>query len=311
MSNLFKTDDAERAAYQAALQAVNAEAALHFHDRNWRAERSQEMGRKTYEGFIQDSLIEMFAETERLPLGGRSYVKDVKGMKAFWTAKGGYIQESFLQSDVWEVPSDMVGFSTNELVEKLETNFGETASTLVELGRLRLDGAVNERLFATMQAAVPSGSASYSSGAGLSLTALNAAIAGVEDASNTVGVPITIVGRATMTRQILDGLAAGGASFLQETNEEIRRTGRLGVYRGANVVTLNNHRDGNGKSFFPANELWVISPNAAKVAFYGGPRTYENVDRNGYWEYVMSINAGVLVHHTDRVRRIVDTSLAP
>ena len=52
---------------------------------------------------------------------------------------------------------------------------------------------------------------------------------------------MTILGRTTMTDQIVDALMGTGgntAGFFPETNETLLRQGVLGVYRGARIITL-------------------------------------------------------------------------
>jgi len=162
----------------------------------------------------------------------------------------------------------------------------------------------------TFQAAVPSGSPYYVTGAGLSLTALDSAINAVFD--TTMQSLVTIVGRRTMTGQIVDKLTSGNyAGYLPETNEDLLRRGVLGQYKGATIVTLKNYRDDMDKSFFPANEMYVVGKDASKFGFWGGMLSKEWEDHNWYWHHLARQDFGGGVFRPDRLRRIVDTSLAP
>lgn len=308
---LYGNSNPEIEALRQKVQLLNEEAARNFDNPTWRRERAQEMTESIYEGFEHENLLALMAEVENLPFTGRSFVKETRGLKAFWLSRGGYIEASTLHSEVMEIPRDIIGFHVTEFEEKLETNFAETATTLVDLAIQRMDAAVNQRVLSLFQAAIPQGSDYYVSGSGVSLAQINAAIAGVRDASKSRNV--TILGRPTMTEQIMDellGSSFNGSGFLPATNEDMVRRGLLGTYRGANIVSLTNYLDENDVPFFPGNELYVMSGDASKFAFWGGMKTKEFVEEdNWYWHFLGKKEFGGVVHRPDRVRRVIDTSL--
>lgn len=220
-------------------------------------------------------------------------------------ARGGYIEESQLRTTEFELPRDMIGFHVSEQEDKLRINFAETAAELVRLGTLRLEAELNRRLIQLLQAAVPSGSPFYVSGAGLSQAAVNAALSGVADMAGGPGGPVTLLGRSTMTGQITDFTGYGN-----ETQEEIRRAGRLGVYRGANIQTVTNYLDDDNVPYLPANELWVLMGTAGEFATFGDLLFKESTeDRNWYWHYLARRDVGGMIYAPWQVRRIVDTSI--
>lgn len=308
--NKFGETDTQIAEYRDKISRLNAEAAAQFQDPQWRQEKAQAIGSKVYEGFMNENLVDLMTDVERLPLDGRSYIREVRGMKAFHVARGGYIEESNVHSEAMEITRDIVGFHTSEMEDRLEVNFAETADTLVQLGQRRLDGAVNQRVLSTFQAAVPSSSANYVGVSGLDLTSLDTALAAVED--KTITGELTIVGRATMTRQIVNLITSSNTfgAFLPETNEDLLKRGVLGTYKGAKIVTLRNFLDGDDVSFFPANELWVLGRDAGKTAFFGGPKVKQWLTNNWYWHYQMRMDYGVAVVRPGHTRRIVDSSIA-
>lgn len=303
----------ERAELQAKIKKVNEEAAANWHDPNWRRLMAAEMTETIYEGFQHENLLSILAEVENAGFNDRVFVKEVRGLRAFWVARGGYIEESTLKSDVMEIGRDTIGFHVSEFEDKLMTNFAETQSTLIELGIQRMDAEVNARFLALLQAAIPNTSPYYLDDAGLSLTTLNTALREVRDESKTFD--ITIVGRSTMTDQIMDELLGGssnGAGFLPETNEALVQRGVLGSYRGARIVTLKNYKDDEDVAFFPANELYVVGRDASKFAFWGGLMSKEYVENdNWYWHYLARRDFGGVVHRPERVRRIIDTNTTP
>lgn len=293
--------------------AINEEAAKYFAtDPEWREARAQEMAQAIYEGFQTENLVELLTDVERLPLNGRSKVSRVRGLQAFHTSRGGYIEESYLKSDTAEIPHDTLGFATKIHEDQLEVGFAETAATVVELGTQTMNAAVNKRVLSTFQAAVPDGHESYVEvNGGLGLTALNNAIDAVQDA--TLTGEVTIIGRKTMTGQIIDAITQNNSygAYTPATNEDLLRRGVLGDYRGTRIVTLTNFRDGNEVPFFPANELWIIGRDAGKTAFYGGMKSKQELDANWFWHYRQRMDYGVIVMRPDHTRRLVDEDMAP
>lgn len=308
----YGRSDDERKALREKIDRVNRDAAENWDNPTWRREMAQEMTETIYEGFDHENLLGLMAEVENAPFDGRIFVKEVRGLRAFWVARGGYIEASTMRAQVMEIPRTTIGFHVTEFEDKLRTNFAETQSTLVDLGIRRLDAEVNNRVLSTFQAAIPDTSPYYIDDSGVSLAALNTALREVRDESKVFD--LAIVGRSTMTDQIMDellGASYNGSGFLPETNEQLVQRGVLGTYRGAKIITLRNFQDDEDVSFFPANEMYVIARDASKFAFWGGLMSKEYVeDDNWYWHYLARRDFGGVVHRPERARRIVDTSLS-
>jgi hypothetical protein len=313
MTDAFGRSESERKELRAKIEQVNKTAFERWDDPTWRREMAQQVTETIYEGFDHENLLSLLAEVENAPFDGRVFVREVRGLRAFWISRGGYIEASTMRADVMEIPRDTIGFHVTEFEDKIRTNFAETQATLVDLGVQRMDAEVNLRVLKMFQAAIPSSSPYYISGSGLSLAALNTAMREVRDETRDAS-SIVIMGRSTMTDQIVDALLASNtyAGFLPETNEQLLRRGVLGTYRGARIVTLRNFKDDQDDSFFPANELYVIARDASKFAFWGGLLSKEFVEQdNWYWHYLARRDFGGVVHRPERLRRIVDTSVTP
>lgn len=294
-----------REEYAALIKEVNDEAAANWNDMTWRREVAADIATSIQDNFESDSYFRSYITYRSLGFGDRRIIKNTRGLKAFWLARGGNIEESQLRYTTFELPRDMVGFHVSENEDKLRENFAETSAELVRLGTLRLEAELNRRLIQLAQAAVPSGSPFYSSGAGLSQAALNAALHAVHDAGGGQTGPVTLLGRETMTGQITDF-----TGYSNETLEEIRQRGRLGIYRGANVQTVTNYLDDDNVSYLPANELWVIAGNAGEFATYGDVLFKEGSEQfNWYWHYLARRDVGGMIYAPWRIRRIVDTSI--
>lgn len=305
-------DMEQRKALREARDKLNAEAAANWDDPTWRREMAQEMTETIYEGFQHENLLSLMAEVENAPFDGRVFVKEVKGLRAFWVARGGHIEASTMRAQVMELPRDTIGFHVYEFEDKMRTNFAETNTNLVDLGIQRMDAEINKRVLALFQSAIPSSSSYYLSGSGVSLATVNTALRDVREESKSFDV--SIVGRSSMTEQLMDellGNSYNGSGFLPESNEEMVRRGVLGTYRGARIITLRNYQDDEDVSFFPANEMYVVARDASKFAFWGGLMSKEYVENdNWYWHYLARRDFGGVVHRPERARRIVDTSLS-
>lgn len=292
----------QRQSAQELMEEVNEEARANWDDPKWRSDFAAELTESILLGFEYETVIDRFVETERTDFNGRIFVRETGGLKAFWMARGGYIEASELTEEVSEVPRDMIGVHVWEYEDKLVNNFAESAQTLRDLSIRRMDAEVNRRLFLLLQEAIPAGSPYYAATPGLSKAALDNAIRNVRDASTSGQV--VIVGRPTMTDQITDFDGYG-----DETKEEIRDKGVLGRYRGADVVSLKNYKDEDGNSYYPGNELWVMSRDVGKFAFYGGLKSKEFMELdNWYWHYLARRDSGVLIHHPERARLLVDSN---
>lgn len=302
----------ERKALRAQIDKVNAEAAANWDDPAWRRSMAQEMTETIYWGFQHENLLSLMTQVENAGFNDRVFIKEVRGLRAFWVARGGHIEASTMHAEVMELPRDTIGFHVYEFEDKIRTNFAETQATLVDLGIQRMDAEVNKRFLKLLQAAVPGSSSSYISGAGLSLTSLNTALREVRDAS--YNFEAVIIGRHTMTDQIMDkllGTTSAGTNFIPETNENLIQRGVLGNYRGARVISLQNYKDDTDTAFFPANEMYVVATDASKCAFWGGLLSKEYVEEdNWYWHYLARRDFGGVVHRPERLRRIVDTSIS-
>lgn len=294
----------ERAAVQTLRREIDEMARDNWGDPNWRREMAAILTESILEGFELQTFFDEIVDVERVGFDDRVELREMTGLKVFYIAKGGHIEASSIVSERIELPRDTLGFHVYEFEDKLRSGFAETVSKLRNLAIRRLDWGTTNAIKGLAQAAIPSGPY-YISGVGVSQAALNQAIREVADESDS-GM-VTIYGRSTMVDQIADF-----PGFSDEALEEIRRRGRLGTYRGASVVQVKNWKDEDGGSHIPANEMWVMSDDFGKFAFYGGLLSKEYVELdNWYWHYLGRQDFGGIVHRPERARRVIDTSITP
>jgi len=300
-------------AYNEARDALNARArGADWNDPEFHRQVAADITSVVDYGFVSESLFPTYLNVSTVGEFDRVTVRERRGLKVFYTSRGGYIEESQIRDELWELPRDTMGFHVSEHIDKLRANFADTIESLVTLGRARLEGEVHRRVLQLMQAAVPSTAANYvNATTGITQAQVNAAIATVKDKVRPDAqgmVPVTILGRAQVTDKISDF----SFGFDPEAVSEIRLKGRLGTYRGASVVTLHNYRDEEDQAFVPANELWVFGGDVGKFALYGGLQV-KQWDENtvDYRHYRARRDFGGLVHHPEQAVRLVDGTITP
>lgn len=298
--------NAETSNVTEAAARLNDLAQNNIYDESWRTPAIQAALDTAWEGFEFEEIISLIADVYNVSKNERLIFEEIVGLEVFFVSVGGQIDQSEISSEKWEIPRERVGFQVSELVEKLEANFSRVSGSLTERAQQQLAATLNTRLLGLYQAATPSGSPYYSDGAGVSLAWLNEALTAVKD--STLGGPVSIIGRATMTDKIQDELLELNG-FTPETNEGMLRRGVLGSYRGANIIELKNYKDAQGVSRVPSNELFVVGRDAAKVAYFGAPVGDEWIEPGDfYWKARGYRDVGMLVHKPENIRRYVDTS---
>ena len=304
--NRYNRSAEEQEALRDIVSKANADAAANWDDVAWHKSMAAALTGAIYEGFQHEDVLGLMANVENLALGQRSFVSETRGLNVHWMAKGGKPNASTINTKSFEITGDTIAFHVYDSEEKMKSNFAETSSTLIDLSVERMSSTINQRVFGLFQSATPTSGANWTSG--FSLATLNTALARVRDASKSREV--SIIGRATMTDQIMDeilGASGNGGGFLPETNEQLIQKGVLGTYRGAKIITLTNYQDEDDVSFIPGNELFVAAKDASKFAYWGGLESKEYVEQdNWYWHYLAKRVFGGVVHRPERLHRFVD-----
>jgi len=291
--------------YERIKAALNEEARENWNNETWHREQAAILAQTLDYQVTFQSPFNSYLDVRNVAEFEKVYVSERRGLKVFYTHRGGYIEESQISSENWELPRDTIGFHVSEFEDKLRANFADTLESLAVLGQERLDAEINRRHFTLLQEAIPAASPNYVNAAttGLTPTVLNTALREVKDAIKPTGqgpVPVTIIGRAAAVDQISDF-----PNFGNETLEEIRTAGRLGNYRGANIVQLINYTDEDGVSFVPENEVYVFGGTVGLFALYGGLQAKTWVENTvDYRHYRARRDFGGLVHHPEQARRI-------
>ena len=300
MVDSFGRTQEDNAARLEIMEAANKEARENWGDPTYRAEFAADLTESILLGFDYETLVDRWIDTERTDFDGRVFIREAGGLKAFYMARGGYIEASELTAEISEVPRDMLGVHVWEFEDKFLTSFADSAQTLRDLSIKRMDAEVNRRIYTVLKQAL---APSYTTTAAISQANLDAAIARVQDQSESGDV--VIVGRPTVVNKI-----AGFSGYGPETLEEIRKKGMIGTYHGCDIVTLKNYKDEDGVPYIPGNELWVMARDTGKFAFFGGLKSKEFMELdNWYWHFLARRDTGIMVHHPERAQLLIDSSL--
>lgn len=297
------------AEHAALVEKLNQEARENWDNEAWHRQVAKDLESTLDYQFTFENLFSTYFKVDNVGEFERVSLRERRGLKVFYTSRGGYIEESQIRTEDWQLPRDTLGFHVSEHTDKLRANFATTMQDLVGLAESRLEAEVNRRIFNLLQEAIPASAPEYVATTGLTKDELDAAIREVRDSIKPNGqgpVPVTIIGRASMVDQISDF----NLGFDPEATSEIRAKGRLGVYRGANVVQVINYTDEDGQSYIPANELWVFGGTVGQFAMYGDMQV-KSWEENAYdyRHYRARKDVGGLVHHPEQARRIVDSSV--
>jgi hypothetical protein len=301
--------------YERLKKALNEEARANWDNESWHREVAAVVASRLDYGFQFENLFGSYFLTKNVGEFDTVEVTERRGLKVFYTSRGGYIEESQLKTERWQLPRDTIGFHVSEHSDKLRANFAETLEALTGLALQRMDAEINRRMFQLLQAAIPNTSPYYvNATGGMTGPNLNTAVREVMDAIKPSGqgpVPITIIGRAAMIDKVSD-LVGSGSYFAPEAGEELRSRGMVGTYRGASVVRVFNYTDETGASYIPANECWVFGGTVGQFAFYGGTQTKSWEENTvDYRHYRGRRDIGGLIHHPEQARRIVDGTVTP
>lgn len=296
------------AEYKALAAKLDQEARDNWDSEAWHRQVAADLATSLDYGFQFENLFSQYIQTDAVGEFDRIIIRERRGLRVFYTSRGGYIDESQLRTEHWELPRDTLGFHVSEHIDKLRAGFSETIAALAALGQTRMETEVNRRILSMAQAAIPSGSPNYVASAGLSKAEIDAAIRQVRDSIKPDGagpVPVTVMGRASMIDKIVDFLPTYSPTAL----EEVRQRGFLGTYKGAQLIVVRNYVDEEGEAFLPGNELWVMGGTAGRFVTYGG-LTIKSWDENtvDYRHYRARRDIGGLINRPEQLRRIVDAS---
>ncbi len=115
------------------------------------------------EGLRHEEFLSACSDFEKtLSVDERLYVKETKGLRAFWAARGGYIEPSTLGENVMELPRATIGYHVVEHSTRIESDprgpeDDRLAAKIVPAAIKAVHKAVANRVVALLQASCPLG----------------------------------------------------------------------------------------------------------------------------------------------------------
>ena len=292
--------------YNAAKAALNIEAKANWGKPEWHREQAALLTERLDFGFKNENVIGSYFPTMNVGQFEKVTIEETRGMKVFWTARNGQIDESQIRTEQWELPRETLGWHVSEFEDNWQADYAATVEKLVGFAQMRETAEINRRIFSVLKEAIPTTSPYYEDAAGTGLTelVLNPLLSEVADvappSNSTLSAPLSIVGRAAAIDQISDF-----TNFANEAKEEIRKQGRLGVYRGANIVRLTNWTDEEGLPYIPANEVFILGGDLGRFVSYGGAKVRAwSEDATEHFHVRSRRDIGLSIYRPQYARRI-------
>lgn len=215
-----------------------------------------------------------------------------KGIKAYWIAPNSYVPKSRNYQETLTMEFETVSARPECFIDEIKAGRIEGFLDLIKDTREAVQNGIAEKVFTLLGQFYNETSNSdlfaYDTGS-LTNTTLNDAI---DEVRYRTGGDVTIIGDLKLTNQIRDF-----DGYDPETNLEIRKTGKLGLYRGAHILGLPEITDeATGKALVPKNRLYVVSQKIGYAATYGDTKTGQESDINDWsWNARFDKNWGMTV----------------
>ena len=209
----------------------------------------------------QTQFIDLFADVKRItPNEKAKFDVKLKGIQAFWCAKGSTVERSRIYKKSMTIDTDAIG-------ARPSVSFMDLAQGKVSFDEIIADASyeMTNKTVGKIQTVLTTGISSmatpnYGEGTGIIKATLDAQIT----AFKRLGVPVTLVGDYAVISKLitLTGFspATGTLAFSQALVDEQNMNGYIGTYNGCKVVQLvNPFVNGSFTStILPVNILHII-----------------------------------------------------
>ena len=235
-----------------------------------RAEIAEVMGIYIQENMNEIDIAPLFTKSKHFNLGERPEFRlKKKGIKAYWIAPNSSTPKSSNYQDTLGMDFETLSVRPDCLLDELKAGRITSLAELLQDAKEALRNAIVEKIFTLLgQVYNENGSSEY-----LTVCSTKLEKTSLEDAIDKVtyrtGSKATILGDRLLTNQIMNF-----EGFAPEANEEIRKNGTLGYFRGARIIGVNEvYDEANDKILVPKDRLYIISDTIGYSATYGDPKT--------------------------------------
>ncbi len=192
-----------------------------------------------------------------------------KGIKAYWIAPNSYTPKSRNYQETLTMEFETISARPETYLDEIKAGriqgFAELLRDTRDAVRDGISGKVFTLLGQFYNAIQNSNMFTVDTGS-LSEASLKNAI---DTVFYKTGKRPVVIGDMMLTNQIMEF-----NGFTEEAKEEIRKTGKLGAYRGATILGLPEVKDeATGKVFVPQNRLYVVSSKIGYGGTYGGTKS--------------------------------------
>jgi hypothetical protein len=254
---------------------------------------------------MDSSVLPQVIDVKTVGLGDVDWVdEDLRGLRAMWQGVGGQILSDVLRYQRTLMPREEMVTAIDLHRDEITLDFWGSFNKLQTQAQEKISQLPVQRLVQLIQAGITSGS-TYATAAAATLTAAN--VDPVLDfvASRSKG-NVTIVG----TRNGIRIFSNLGVQFGPNVAERVFNAGVVGIYKGFNLVEVENWEDFAGNLQLPMNEVWVVGQNCGRLTYFGNDAKVQQLPRSGFyvrWETARP--AGLLLYGIGRGRlgRIVFT----
>lgn len=254
---------------------------------------------------MSNDILPKIIDVKTVGLGDVDYVdEDLRGLRAYWQGKGGQILSDVLRYQRSQMPREEMATAIDLHRDEIALDFWGTFEKLQSQAQEKMGQLPVQRLVELMQAGITAG-ATFGTFAAATLadTQIDPIIEAVANRSKG---NVTIVGMRQATRQ----LANVGLDFGPDLQNQVFRTGQIGVYKGYPVVEVENFEDFGGNLVLPTNELWVVGQNCGRLTYFGAQAKVQQLQRPAFYvRWETARDAGLILYGIGRGRlgRIVLT----
>lgn len=192
-----------------------------------------------------------------------------KGIKAYWIAPNSYTPKSRNYQETLSMEFETISARPECLLDEIKAGRIQGLAELLRDTREAVQTGISSKVFTILGQVY--NETSNDDMYDVNTTSLTQA--SLDKAIDTVfyktGVRPTIIGDMLLTNQIMKF-----EGFTEEAREEIRKTGKIGVYRGATILGLPEIKDeATGKVVVPKNRLYIVSSKIGYAGTYGSTKS--------------------------------------
>lgn len=215
-----------------------------------------------------------------------------KGVKAYWIAPNSYTPKSRNYQETLGMEFDTISARPECFIDEIKAGRIQGFVELIRDTREAVQNGIAGKVFTLLGQfynAISNSDMFQQDTTSLSQSSINSAI---DEVVYRTGANATVIGDLKLVNQIRDF-----EGYDAETNLEIRKSGKLGIYRGANLIGLSEVKDeATGKVLVPKNRLYVVSQKIGFAGTYGDTKSgQENSIDDWSWNARFDKNWGMTV----------------